>query len=162
MEALGPLSKKLKVVMAGFHQDSPEWHDMALLYTANLKHQYKLIPGAKVTEYYQAYAEADICLVPLVNSPFNRMKSNLKILEAANMGLPVIASGVHPYLDMPVNYCKSSRDWIGHIKMLVQFPKRRQEEGQRLAEFCKENYDFNKINKERRQILEHVAAKTTA
>lgn len=162
IEALRSISKKIKMIMAGFHQESSEWHDMARLYTANLKHQYKLILGKKVTEYYASYAEADICLVPLINSPFNRMKSNLKILEAANMGLPVIASGVHPYLDMPVNYCKSSRDWIGHIKRLVQFPKKREEEGQRLAEFCREHYDFNKINNERRQILEYVAAKTNA
>lgn len=159
IEALGPIAKKVRMVMAGFHKDYEEWHVMANMFTAGLKTQYKLIDGAEAKDYYAAYAEADICLVPLVNSPFNRMKSNLKILEAANLGLPVIASGVHPYLDMPVSYCKSSRDWIGHIKRLVQWPERRREEGQRLAEYCREHYDFNKINNERRQILEHVATK---
>jgi glycosyltransferase involved in cell wall biosynthesis len=159
LESLGPMAKRLKMIMGGYQTNEAEWDAMARTFTAQLKHQYKLIPGTPVTSYYANYAQADICLVPLVNSPFNRMKSNLKILEAANMGLPVIASGVHPYLGMPVSFCKSSRDWIGHIKRLVQWPKRRAEEGQRLAEFCREHYDFHKINNERRQILEHVATK---
>ena len=130
-------------------------------YTAKLKHQYEIIEYGPITDYYKHYAKADICLVPLVNSRFNSMKSNLKILEAANLGLPVIASGVHPYLNMPVNYCKNGRDWEGHIKRLVQWPARRKEEGQRLAEFCNEHFNFNKINNERRQILEYVATKAT-
>lgn len=158
IQCLGKMAKKMKMIMAGYTPDEYEWFEMANTYTAKLKHQYKLIPGANVAQYYQAYENADICLVPLVNSPFNRMKSNLKILEAANLGLPVIASAVHPYLGMPVNYCRSSRDWISHIKRLVQFPARRQEEGQRLAEYCQEHYNFHKINNERKQILEHVGS----
>lgn len=160
IHSLGKLSKKIKMIMAGYTSGEHEWFSMANTYTANLKHQYKLIPGANVAEYYRAYEHADICLVPLVNSPFNRMKSNLKILEAANLGLPVIASAVHPYLGMPVNYCRNSRDWVGHIKRLVQFPARRREEGERLAEFCNTHYNFHKINNERKQILEYATAKS--
>lgn len=159
IHSLGKLSKKIKMIMAGYTSGEHEWFCMANTYTADLKHQYKLIPGVNVAQYYQAYEHADICLVPLVNSPFNRMKSNLKILEAANLGLPVIASAVHPYLGMPVNFCRNSRDWIGHIKRLVQFPARRQEEGARLAEYCLEHFNFKKINNERRQILEYAATK---
>lgn len=159
MESLGKMSKKIKMIMAGYHENEFEWDSMARTYTAQLKHQYKLIPGAHVAQYYAAYAHADICLVPLVNSPFNRMKSNLKILEAANMGLPVIASNVHPYIGMPVNLCSNSRDWIGHIKRLVQWPERRKEEGERLAEFCNVHYNFHKINNERKQILEYEYSK---
>lgn len=161
IEQLGKISKKIKMVMAGYHPDSAPWGPMLEAYTAGLKRQYEIIEYAPITSYYEAYAKADICLVPLVNSRFNRMKSNLKILEAANLSLPVIASAVHPYLDMPVNYCRNGRDWQGHIKRLVQWPARRKEEGERLAEFCKEHFNFNKINNERRQILEHVAAKTS-
>jgi len=161
VQALASIADKIKMVLAGYHEDEQEWHDMVHSYTYNLKHIYKLIAGTDVHAYYGAYAHADICLVPLVNSPFNRMKSNLKILEAANMNLPVIASGVHPYLGMPVSFCKNSRDWIGHIKRLVQWPARREEEGQRLAEYCQEHYNFHKINNERRQILEYVATKAS-
>ncbi len=150
---------KIKMVMAGYAEDHEEWHKMVHDYTADLKHQYKLIPYSKITEYYQAYAQADICLVPLINSKFNQHKSNLKILEAANLGLPVIVSQVHPYLDMPVLYCKHSGDWIKHITRLVGSKKRQKEAGQELAEYCHEHYNFNKINNQRKQILEYEGKK---
>lgn len=159
IEAIGKMAKKIKMVMAGYTQDHEDWHYMARDYTANLKHQYKLIEAAPITDYYKAYAHADICLIPLLNSRFNRHKSNLKILEAANLGLPVIVSQVHPYLDMPVNYCRRSQDWINHIRRLVQWPARQKEEGLRLQEFCNEHYNFNKINNMRRQVLEYEGKK---
>ena len=159
IDKLAPIAGKIKMVMAGYAQDHEDWHYMARDYTANLKHQYKLIPAAPITSYYEAYKHADICLVPLINSRFNRHKSNLKVLEAANLGLPVIASAVHPYLDMPLNYCRRNEDWIKHSKRLVQWPDRRKEEGQRLAEFCNEHYNFNKINNMRKEILEYEGKK---
>lgn len=161
IEKLGSIAGKMKMVMAGYAQDHEDWHNMVHDYTAGLKHQYKLIPYAPITEYYKSYAQADICLVPLINSRFNRHKSNLKILEAANMGLPVIVSEVHPYLDMPVLYCRHSGDWIKHITRLVGSRKRQKEAGQQLAEYCQEHYNFNKINNERKQILEYEATKAT-
>lgn len=154
IRAIGPLAPKVKMVMAGYTLDEPEWEVMARTYTADLKHQYKLIPGEPVVSYYQAYQHADICLVPLLNTKFNRMKSNLKVLEAANLGLPVIASHVHPYLDMPLLYCKSGTDWETHIKRLIGSKNRQKEAGQKLREFCFVNYNFDKINRERKQIFE--------
>lgn len=159
IEALRPIASKIKMVMAGYAEDHEEWHRMVHDYTADLKHQYKLIPYAKITEYYKAYVHADICLVPLVNSKFNRHKSNLKILEAANLGLPVIVSQVHPYLDLPVLYCKSSSDWVKHVNRLVASRKRQREAGQQLAEYVNEHYNFNKINNMRREILEYEGKK---
>lgn len=155
IDRLGALAPKIKMVMAGYAPDHEDWHNMVMDYTAQAKHQYKLIPATNVNEYYAAYAQADICLVPLINSRFNRHKSNLKILEAANLGLPVIASQVHPYLDMPLLYCKHSGDWIKHIIRLVASRKRQRDAGQELAEYCKEHYSFHKINNMRREVLEY-------
>jgi glycosyltransferase involved in cell wall biosynthesis len=158
IDKLGPIAGKIKMIMAGYAEDHEDWYNMVMDYTAQAKHQYKLIPATKVTEYYAAYAHADICLVPLINSKFNRHKSNLKILEAANLGLPVIASEVHPYLDMPVFYAKHANDWVKYIKRLVESRKRQKEAGQQLAEYCAEHYPFEKINNARRQILEYEAS----
>lgn len=162
LDALAAISPKIKMVMAGYHQEEPEWQEMAMTYTAGLKHQYKLIPGARVAEYYSAYADADICLVPLVRSKFNGMKSNLKILEAANLALPVIASDVHPYKDMPVLYAKCSSDWVKHVHRLLKSKKRQRDAGLELQDFCDKHYNFSKINNERRQILEYTASQQTA
>lgn len=159
IDRLAPIADKIKMVMAGYAENHEHWYHMVHDYTASLKHQYKLIPYAPINEYYAAYAHADICLVPLLNSKFNRHKSNLKILEAANLGLPVIVSEVHPYLDMPVLYCKNSGDWIKHINRLVASKKRQKEAGQQLAEYCQEHYNFNKINNMRKQIFEYEGKK---
>lgn len=159
LESLGPLSPKMNMMMAGFVNGTEEWYDMAKVYTANFKHQYSLIPPAPVDDYYKIYAQADICLVPLVESRFNRMKSNLKVLEAGNMGIPVIASEVHPYLGLPVRYARHSGEWASHIKRLVNHKRERRDEGAKLKEYCNRFFNFNKINKERKEILEYIATK---
>jgi glycosyltransferase involved in cell wall biosynthesis len=161
IDKLGPLAGKIKMIMAGYAPDNEQWHTMVHHYTANLKHQYKLIPATKVTEYYAAYAHADICLVPLRDSRFNRHKSNLKILEAANLNLPVIVSEVHPYLDLPVFYARHAGDWLKYIKRLVESRKRQKEAGQRLAEYCKEHFDFHKINNMRKEIFEYESKRVS-
>lgn len=159
IEQLNKIAGKIKMVMAGYQDHEEEWYSMAMSYTGQAKHQYKLIPGMPVTKYYEAYRHADICLAPLVKSRFNGFKSNLKILEAANLGLPVIASKVDPYLDMPLLYAKSGSDWVKHITRLVDSKKRRKEAGAELKEFCDVNYNFHKINSTRKQILEYEAKK---
>lgn len=158
IERLHKIASKIKMIMAGYVEQHQYWYDMVMDYTAETKHQYKLIPNAPIDKYYQAYAHADICLIPLINSRFNRHKSNLKVLEAANLALPVICSNVHPYKDLPINYCKNSSDWISHIKRLVQWPKRREEEGLRLQVYADEYYNFESINEHRRQLLEHYSS----
>jgi glycosyltransferase involved in cell wall biosynthesis len=159
INCLNTISAKIKMVMAGYMEQEDEWYKMVMDYTAETKHQYKLIPGCHVDQYYKSYAHADVCLVPLLNSPFNKHKSNLKVLEAANLGLPVICSPVNPYIDMPVLYAKGTAEWVSNIHRLVASKKRQKEAGAELKEFCDEHFDFNKINKERKQILEHEARK---
>jgi glycosyltransferase involved in cell wall biosynthesis len=152
-------SDNIKMVIAGYTENDPVWEQMALLYTNNAKLLHTVIDAMPISNYYQAYTEADICLVPLINSMFNSMKSNLKVLEAANLGLPVIASNVHPYKEMPLVYPRTSRDWITWIKKFAASSKRREEYGAALKDFCDIHYNFKKINLERKQILEHETRK---
>lgn len=159
LSALGPISGRMKMVMAGVRDDSTIWHRMAEVYTAGFKTQYKLIPGETVLDYYKMYKDADVCLVPLIRSRFNSYKSNLKVLEAGNLGLPVIASMVDPYLDLPIAYCQKGRDWIRHIVDMVRSKRKREEAGQELAEFCAEHYNFEKFNEKRKQIFEYETSK---
>ena len=142
-----------KMVMAGYNGDD-EWHSMVNSYTANKMLALMLIEAQNVTNYYESYREADICLVPLIDSNFNQYKSNLKVLEAANLGLPVICSKVNPYLDLPVLYAENNKEWIRHIKRLVESKKAQKECGKELKEFCDKNYNFEKINVLRKQIFE--------
>ncbi len=43
----------------------------------------------------------DVAIAPLVDNPFNRAKSRLKLIECGALGIPVIASAIAPYLDTP-------------------------------------------------------------
>lgn len=159
VDCLNTIASKIQMVIAGYMDQEDEWYKMVMLYTSGIKHQYRILTGKHVNEYYQHYQHADICLVPLLNSPFNKHKSNLKVLEAANMGLPVICSPVNPYLDLPVLYAKGAGEWVNHITRLVASRKRQKEAGQELKEFCDINYNFYKINNERKQIFEYEAGK---
>ncbi len=141
------------MVMAGY-TESPVWDRMVSAYTNGLKLKGSILPGASPMEYYSNYQYADICMAPLLETPFNSFKSNLKILEAAHSGLPVIASHVHPYIDssMPVQYVKSQQDWRKHIADLTD-KSNREEAGRTLQEHCDRHYNFETINQKRREVF---------
>lgn len=152
----GMLRQVIMTVMGGYMQGYSAWDRMASAFTCGLQLAGTLLPVRGVEEYYQLYKYADICLVPLQQSRFNSYKSNLKILEAANMGLPVIVSKVHPYLDFPetlVNYVSSQTDWYKYIRHLVADPQYREEQGAALKEYCQAVYNFEAINKVRENLI---------
>lgn len=151
----------IKMVMAGFHKEMPEWLEMANIYTAKGKLKHELINGMKPEHYYKAYAKADICLIPLVASRFNGFKSNLKVLEAANLGLPCIVHNVHPYKDLPVLYANGSTEWLNKMKWYIRNKYAREDDGQRLQTFCNVFFDYRKINDIRKQIFEYECKKVT-
>ena len=139
-----------QMVMAGYTNEI-EWERMADCYTNYQKMPNVVLPGMPSHEYYRYYSLADVALVPLLSTKFNTYKSNLKILEAANMGLPVIASNVHPYKNMEgVMYVDKQEDWGFWLNAGEECWKGH---AQRLAEFCKTHYDFDTINLRRREVF---------
>jgi glycosyltransferase involved in cell wall biosynthesis len=147
---------KIEMVMAGFHPEIDIWVRMAKMYTLNKRLQNKLFQGMTYETYYKSYAHADICLVPLVNSRFNSMKSNLKILEAGNLSLPVITHHVMPYLDMPVRYAQGTMDWHKAMKYYIDNPNARYDDGAKLNEFCNTWYNYRSINQTRKEVFDEV------
>lgn len=141
--------ERFMMVMAGY-TEQVEWERMADVYTNYQKMPGVVLPGAGVDTYYHNYQYADVCVVPLLNTKFNGYKSNLKILEAAHSGLPVIASNVHPYRDMPgVMYVNKRADWRDWLY--------RDEEWEGHAAILKahvdKEFDFATINLKRREAL---------
>lgn len=150
--------ENVSFIMGGYVKGDPEWHTMAKIFTTDSSYNTKVIEALPVHEYYKIYSHCDISLIPLQDTRFNTHKSNLKILEAANMGSPVVVSRVHPYLDFPedvVNYVDIHKPWYGQIMKLVKYPVLRSEQGQALKEYCDIHFNFEEINKERKQIFEH-------
>lgn len=154
IENLGNTERdKIEMIMCGYHPEELVWQRMAKTYTLNKRLQHRVFKAMTYSTYYKAYSEADVCLVPLVNSRFNSMKSNLKILEAACLSLPVIAHNVNPYKDMPVTYANGTMEWVKAMKWYINNPQARIEDGQRLNEFCDTYYNHRSINQVRKEIF---------
>jgi glycosyltransferase involved in cell wall biosynthesis len=147
-------------ILCGYSEDkqvSEPWGRMINDYMCGFKVDGYIRGALPVDQYMNFYNEADACLVPLVDSKFNSMKSNLKVLEAATKNAPVICSNVKPYADckhiIPVN---NQSDWFTNIKKVVKDAIYRKEMGLANGEWCRENFDLVKVNKLRKQVFESL------
>ena len=118
-----------------------------------------------VEQYAKNYSNFDISLAPIKNHIFNRMKSQLKVIEAGFYKKALIASNVGPYtIDLKhaldkgnftngnallVNENNNHSDWAKNIKKLVENPNMITDLGERLYETVKDKYDLNQVTHER-------------
>jgi glycosyltransferase involved in cell wall biosynthesis len=125
-----------------------------------------------VTTYAKNYAKFDISLAPIQNHIFNRMKSQLKVIEAGFYKKALIASNVGPYtIDLKhalnqgqftdgnallVNESNNHSDWAKNIKKLVENPNMIVDMGERLYETVKDKYDLNNVTKERAEFYKSL------
>lgn len=75
-------------------------------------------------EWYRNLSALDLMLVGLRDTPFNRAKSFLKVLEAGSMGVPSIAPDNPPHRALakagfPVTLASSPSEWYDAAKMHV-------------------------------------------
>ena len=118
-----------------------------------------------VTSYAKNYAKFDISLAPIKNHIFNRMKSQLKVIEAGFYKKALIASDVGPYT-IDLKHClnkgnftdgnallvsehKNHSDWAKYVKKLVDNPNMITDLGERLYETVRYTYDLNNVTKKR-------------
>jgi glycosyltransferase involved in cell wall biosynthesis len=119
-----------------------------------------------VTSYAMNYSKFDISLAPIKNHIFNRMKSQLKVIEAGFYKKALIASEIGPYTIDLVHCLKNGEfneegnailipesrnhsDWSKAIKKLVQNPHMIKELGERLYNTVKDRYDLNIVTENR-------------
>jgi glycosyltransferase involved in cell wall biosynthesis len=70
------------------------------------------------------HANFDINIAPLVDSQFNRCKSNLKVLDASAVRVPTVASTVHPYASTITHgvdgmLASTTEEWYEALAQLV-------------------------------------------
>lgn len=80
--------------------------------------------GVPATLYLDKMAslDLDLMLAPLADNPFNRCKSNLRLIEAAAIGAAVIAQDLMPYhVNSPpvFSYAVSAESWTGEIQEFI-------------------------------------------
>jgi hypothetical protein len=146
------------MVMAGYNEKSkPIWDVMVSAFTAGLRLDATIFQHTMPDRYMGAYTESDICLVPLVTSTFNSMKSNLKVLEAACKMNPCIVSETNPYLNMPVCYAPTKQYWHKWVRELVSDPATRVAKGLELYRWALQNHNLETINNDRYELYSRVA-----
>jgi len=141
----------VRTVIAGYNEyEKPIWDSMICAFTNGLKLKPTIYNYNEVTSYMAAYADSDISLIPLVDSKFNSMKSNLKVLETAAKKNPAIVSNVHPYKGFyPACHVNSQKDWYYWIKLLTKDKDARKHYGNALYDYCNKNFNLHEVNKHR-------------
>jgi len=121
-----------------------------------------------VTSYASNYRLFDVSLAPIKNHIFNRVKSQLKVIEAGFYKKAIIASNIGPYtVDLKhalkngeftdgnallVDEVRNHSDWAKNMKKLIENPNFAFDLGQRLYETVKDTYDLNKVTKDRAEL----------
>ncbi|CAN7656402.1 glycosyltransferase [Trinickia sp. LjRoot230] len=117
-------------------------------------------PMLRVDEYMRHYDGKSIALAPLVDTPFNRCKSNLKTLEAGAKGLAFVASRIYPYYNERdkhvVLYASTRAEWRRILLKLTADEALRTDHAQALAAHVRQHYHIELANRIRRQVFEWV------
>jgi hypothetical protein len=137
-----------RMLLCGWNKANEfHWKQMGDWFTAGERLNHKILESMPVDLYMNFYLEADILLAPLLDNKFNRLKSNLKALEAGAKRIPLMAIKRAPYDDIPT-VCWVD-NWERDIKRMVFSKQMRTDFGEANAEYVREHYDLFKINEDR-------------
>ena len=151
------IGKDIDVIVSGYNESEKDvWNRIVHYFSAGNKLNTKVYNYDEVYRYMAAYADSDISVIPLQETKFTSMKSNLKVLETASKKNPAIVSNVHPYKGLPVCYVNKQTDWHKHINDLINDVDYRNEMGLKLYEYCKKFYNFDEINSKRFSIYNQL------
>jgi len=120
--------------------------------------------------YGTMYNEADIGLAPLKNDhSFNKMKSQLKLIEAGCHKMPVIMSNYGPYtiddlegtttgIQKGLLVNENESNWLEKMKWYVDNPTAIKEHGEANHEYFLKNFEMKVVNKKRTDLYKFVAS----
>ena len=133
---------------------------------------YRRVWTLPVTSYAKNYAKMYVSLAPIKNHMFNRMKSQLKVIEAGFYKKALIASDLGPYtIDlkhclkngefvdgnaMLVDENRNHGDWAKYIQKLVKNRNLVTDMGERLYETVKDTYNLNVVTKTRSEFYKSL------
>lgn len=108
----------------------------------------------------------DISLGPLVENKFNRSKSCIKMLEAAAMKIPCLASNVQPYAEfcalggkeLEWLLCDNRRQWETKLEKLIVDVDYRKYMGQLMYENAKKHFSMEVLKENWKYAIRKAAA----
>jgi glycosyltransferase involved in cell wall biosynthesis len=125
-----------------------------------------------VTSYAKNYSKFDISLSPIKPHIFNKVKSQLKVIEAGFYKKALIASNYGPYT-IDLKHClkngefvdgnallvddhRNHSDWAKNVKKLLQNPNMVKDMGERLYEHVSQRYDLAIVTKTRSEFYKSL------
>lgn len=133
---------------------------------------YRRVWTQPVTSYAKNYRLFDVSLAPIKNHIFNRMKSQLKVIEAGFYKKPIIASNVGPYsIDLKhalnngnftdgnallVDENRNHSDWSKYMKKLIQNPSWVEDLGEKLYDTVKDKYHIKTVTQQRAELYKSL------
>lgn len=102
-----------------------------------------------LNEYYQTIADnISVGIVPLIDSPFNNAKSNLKGLEMAALGIPFVASPSDEYFRLAMQgagqLATTSDEWYRRIYSLATNGRSRTTAANKYQKVIQEHYVYER------------------
>jgi len=166
-----------KIFTQNFSYLSDEYKNYLLKYNQEVypnenQESYIRIWTKPVTSYAKNYSKFDVSLAPIKNTMFNRMKSQLKVIEAGFYKKAIIASDLGPYT-IDLKHClkngefvdgnallvdenRNHSDWAKFIEKLVKNPNMAKDMGERLYETVKDTYDLKVVTKTRAEFYKSI------
>lgn len=125
-----------------------------------------------VTAYARNYSKFDVSLAPIKNTMFNRMKSQLKVIEAGFYKKALIATNLGPYT-IDLKHClnngnfvdgnallveenRNHSDWAKYIEKLIKNPNMVKDMGERLYETVKDEYHISTVSRNRSEFYKSI------
>lgn len=133
---------------------------------------YRRVWTLPVTSYAKNYSKFDVSLAPIKNTLFNKLKSQLKVIEAGFYKKAIIASDLGPYT-IDLTHClkngnfvdgnallvdenRNHSDWAKFIEKLLKNRNMVKDMGERLYETVKDKYDLNNVTKNRAEFYKSL------
>lgn len=134
---------------------------------------YRRVWTKPVSTYASNYNLFDITLAPLVDNVFNKVKSQLKVIESGFHKKALVAQNFGPYqidlvnarvkaLDNSQNTFfdggnaylvnNNNKDWYQHVKKLIENPEQIEILSTNLYNTVKDKYSIEAVSKQRREI----------
>ena len=117
-----------------------------------------------LTQYGKHYNYCDVCLAPLAKNTFNRVKSELKIIEAGMTKKVLIAQDYGVYKELLedgetgflIKDSRNHKDWHKKIKYLIDNPSEVERMSNNLYELVKDKYSLKSVTEDRVNIYKQL------
>lgn len=164
-----------KIFTDNYNNVSPEYKEFLLKFKnedyPNVKNEpYRRVWTKPISTYAGNYNLFDISLAPIEEHSFNRVKSQLKVIESGFHKKALIAQDFGPYqIDLKNAYQfgggwdntgnsilidgnKNHKDWSKFIIKLIKNPELISELGENLYNTVKDTYSMDKVTEQRRDL----------